>query len=61
MSGNKDCRIAIRLSEELNDEILKTVELFKTKMKVEVNKTNIVTSAIAEGLKVLQKRVNDGE
>ena len=61
MPDNKDCRIGLRLSEELNNEILKTMDLFKSKTKVEVNKTNIVTSAIAEGLKVLQKQINDGE
>ncbi len=59
MADKKDCRIAMRLSENLYKEIDRTVELFRDKTKVEVSRTTIVTSAITEGLKVLQKQIND--
>ncbi|HBL83040.1 MAG TPA: hypothetical protein DD391_10740 [Clostridiales bacterium] len=61
MSQKKDCRIAMRLSEDLNNEINRTVNLFRDKTKVDVNRTSIITSAIAEGLKVLQQRIDDGK
>ena len=59
LADKKDCRIAMRLSENLYKEIDRTVELFRDKTKVEVSRTTIVTSAITEGLKVLQKQIND--
>jgi hypothetical protein len=61
VSQKKDCRIAMRLSEDLNNEINRTVNLFRDKTKVDVNRTSIITSAIAEGLKVLQQRIDDGK
>lgn len=59
LADKKGCRIAMRLSENLYKEIDRTVELFRDKTKVEVSRTTIVTSAITEGLKVLQKQIND--
>ncbi|MDR1631034.1 MAG: hypothetical protein LBS36_12615 [Oscillospiraceae bacterium] len=61
MSEGKDRRIGLRVSEELYNEIEATVKLFNTKTKVQVNKTSVITSAITEGLKVLQKRISDGQ
>ena len=61
MSQKKDCRLTMRLSEDLNNEINRTVNLFRDKTKVDVNRTSIITSAIAEGLKVLQQRIDDGK
>lgn len=61
VSQKKDCRLTMRLSEDLNNEINRTVNLFRDKTKVDVNRTSIITSAIAEGLKVLQQRIDDGK
>lgn len=58
MAQANDYRIAVRLSEELYNEIDKTIDLLNEKTKIKVNKTTIITSALEEGLKVLQEQLS---
>lgn|GEM_PF-6553271 len=57
MSSNKEAKLQIRITTELEEQINEVVELFKSRTGVKTTKTTIIESAIEEGLKIIKSRI----
>jgi len=57
LSSNKEAKLQIRITTELEEQINEVVELFKSRTGVKTTKTTIIESAIEEGLKIIKSRI----
>jgi hypothetical protein len=58
LSQNKESKLQIRITEELETQINELVELFREKTGVKTTKTSIVESALEKGLIIIKSRLD---
>jgi hypothetical protein len=59
MVGSKESILQIRITAALENNIDEVVQLFKDSTGVKVTKTQVIESALDEGLEILKKRLQN--